>query len=166
MNQSPNGADTPLDDADREALDSIRDLYTALDPPPDDLVARIQFAVELHDVDIEVLRLTADQEALALMRGEEHRTITFDSDTMSIMIRVSPAGYDRVRVDGWIAPPLGYSVELRTRSSSLTTDADDQGRFAFAELPHGLIQLVVHHHVDGTDARPASRRVVTPSIVV
>ena len=146
------------DEFDTEILAGVRDLYSTVDPPAPDLVARVQFALRLEDVDLDVMRLVESQPAG--VRGDEASlTVTFDSDTMTIMISVSDTAPDRVRVDGWLAPPAPLTVELRTRHSPLRTTADDEGRFVFDAVPHGLVQFVVH--VDGS-----SRSVVTPSIVV
>ncbi len=153
-----------LDGLDAEILDGIRTLYTEVDPPPRHLVERVQFALELADADVEVFRLGLDHDLVTATRGEQSRTVTFDSDSMSIMIRLSPAEHGRIRLDGWLAPPAARQVELRTRGSALSTDADDQGRFVFDEVPHGLVQLAVNLVEENAPAR--RRVVVTPSIEV
>jgi hypothetical protein len=153
-----------LDGLDAEILDGIRTLYTEVDPPPRHLVERVQFALELADADVEVFRLGLDNDLVTTTRGEQSRTVTFDSDSMSIMIRLSPGGHGRIRLDGWLAPPAARQVELRTRGSALSTDADDQGRFVFEEVPHGLVQLAVNLVEENAPAR--RRVVVTPSIEV
>ena len=152
-----------LDEVDAELLAGIRDLFTDADPPPCHLVERVQFAQELEDASIEVFRLGLDRDLVAT-RGEQSRTITFDSDSMSIMIRISASEHERVRVDGWLAPPVARSVELRTSAEPLQADVDDQGRFVFSEVRHGLIQLAVQVVQDDSPAR--RRLVVTPSIEV
>jgi len=153
-----------LDGLDAEILDGIRTLYTEVDPPPRHLVERVQFALELADADVEVFRLGLDHDLVTATRGEQSRTVTFDSDSMSIMIRLSPGEHGRIRLDGWLAPPAARQVELRTRGSSLSTEADDQGRFVFDEVPHGLVQLAVNLVEESAPAR--RRVVVTPSIEV
>jgi hypothetical protein len=162
----PSGdADAPLDAVDATILAGIRDVFTTIDPPPRHLVERVQFALELEGTGIDVFRFGLDPDPVGATRGEPSRTITFDNDRWSVMIRISVSDHQRVRVDGWLAPPDARRVELRTRTGSLHTVADDQGRFAFDEIRHGLIQLVVH--ADDDDAPPAeSRLVVTPSIEV
>jgi hypothetical protein len=153
-----------LDGLDAEILDSIRTLYTEVDPPPRHLVERVQFALELADADVEVFRLGLDHDLVTATRGEQSRTVTFDSDSMSIMIRLSPGEHGRIRLDGWLAPPAARQVELRSRGSALSTEADDQGRFVFEEVPHGLVQLAVNLVEENAPAR--RRVVVTPSIEV
>jgi hypothetical protein len=107
-----------------------------------------------------VFRLSADELAPAGVRGvEETRMITFDSDSLTIMFSVSPCDAATVRLDGWLAPPAAHRVELRTADGPMETSADADGRFAVADVPHGLAQVVVHP-ADGT------RTVVTPSVVL
>jgi len=95
---------------------------------------------------------------------EESRTVTFDSESLTIMISITPTGHDVVRLDGWLAPPGCHGIELRTAGMRRTTTADGQGRFALDDVPHGLAQLVVRPN--GGAAESTRRSVVTPAIVV
>ena len=152
----------PLDEVDLMLLDGIRDLFDAVDPMPADLVSRVQFALALEDVDVEVFRLRDELGLTAAARGDEQsRTVTFDSENLTIMISIS-AEEDTVRLDGWIAPASSCTVEARTRSGPVTTRTDEHGRFVLEGVPHGLAQLVVHPASGGATVRS----VVTPSIVV
>jgi hypothetical protein len=158
---APPGANQPMDDVDVALLGQIRDLYGEVDPMAADLVDRIQFALALEDLDVEVFRLSAESGVLAGVRGaEETRTITFDSDSLTIMFSISPSGTTAVRLDGWLAPPAAHRVELRTENGPMETSADADGRFAVDDVPHGLAQLIVHPATGGT------RSVVTPSVVL
>jgi len=157
---APPGTDDPLDSTDLAILAGLRELYERLDPMAPDLVDRIQFALELEDLDVEVSRLAPLHEVPAGARGEEEtRTITFDSDRLTIMFSVSPSAGGRLRLDGWLAPPAAHRVELRTERGPIRTEADPDGRFAVDDVPHGLVQLVVQP-ADGT------RTVVTSSVVL
>lgn len=161
-NQDAAGVAEPLDDWDAMVLDSVRDLFDRVDPMPADLVSRVQFALALEDLDVEVFRLR-EELGLAATRGddEQSRTITFDSENLTIMISIS-AEHDTVRLDGWIAPASSCTVEARTRTGPVTTRTDEHGRFVLERLPHGLAQLVVHPANGGATVRS----VVTPSIVI
>ena len=154
-------ADEPLDDVDFGLLDEIRDMFDATDPMPADLPERIRFFLALRDLEIEVARLTAeeDQPALAVRGAEQSRTITFDSDSLTIMIRIDANRDGTVRVDGWLAPPQRREVELKTTADPLTVSSDEQGRFAFVRVPRGTAQVIV---------RPAAagRSVVTPAVIL
>ncbi len=161
----PPGAADLIDESDLAILDGMRDLFEATDPMPGDLVDRIRFALALENLDVDVFRRFEEPELVGAARGhEESRTITFDSESLTIMVSITPAGYDVVRLDGWLAPPGGHEVELRTARGPLTTMADKQGRFALDDVPHGLAQLVVRP----IDHQPSTlaRSVVTPAIVV
>lgn len=158
-------ADQPLDDTDLALLDGIRDMFRLADPMPADLPERIRFRLALRDLEIEVARLADEQESLAGIRGaEQSRTITFDSDSLTIMIRIDANRDGTVRVDGWLAPPQGREIDMKTTAESLSISSDAQGRFAFARVPRGMAQLVVRPVEQGPDG--AGRSVVTPALIL
>ena len=158
-------ADGPLDSIDAELLDQIRDSYAAADPMPPDLPQRIKFSLTLRDLEAEVARLAARESMTLASRGEERsRTVTFDSESLTIMIRIDSNGDGTVRVDGWLAPPQRREIEMKTESSPLTVLTDEQGRFAFAIVPRGTAQLIVRSAQDGPGG--ASRSVVTPALIL
>jgi hypothetical protein len=156
-------ADGPLDDGDLAVLRRLRDLYQQADPMPPGLPERIRFAVALRDLEVEVARLAAEEDSAAVAaRGlEQSRTITFDSDSLTIMIRVSPDRDGTARVDGWLAPPQRRDIEMKTAPGSLSAVSDEEGRFAFARVPHGTCQLVV-----GPAEPGPGRSVVTPALIL
>jgi hypothetical protein len=154
-----------LDDLDGDIMDAIRRAWSAADPPPADLDARVTFAIGLADLDFEVARL---QDEVLVGSGarttERTRTITFDCESLSVMVSVVPTE-SGVRVDGWLAPPGPLRVELRSApadpdapSVPHTVQADEAGRFVFVDVPHGLAQLLV--------SGAGGRTVVTPTIVL
>ena len=168
MTGSADGPDG-LDDLDAAILAGLRDAWSVADPPPGDLDARVMFAIDLADLDFEVARL--QQEVLVgsgARTPERTRTITFDCDSLSVMVSILPGstGVAGVRIDGWLAPPAPLHVELRTAPDdpdtpgvSHTVQADEAGRFVFADIPHGLAQLLISGVGGG-------RTVVTTSIVL
>lgn len=157
-------ADEPLDDADFGVLGDIRELFEAVDPMPADLPERIRFSLALRDLEVEVARLAEEDQLAVAARGKEQaRTITFDSDSLTIMIRIDANRDGTVRVDGWLAPPQRRQVEIKTTADPLTAASDAQGRFAFVRVPRGTAQFIVH------PAEPASgdtRSVVTPALII
>ena len=163
-------ADEPLDDTDVRLLDGIRDMFRVADPMPADLPERIRFRLALRDLEIEVARLVEEEQALAGIRGaEQSRTITFDSDSLTIMIRIDANRDETVRVDGWLAPPQFREIEMKTATETLSVSSDSQGRFAFARVPRGTAQLMVRPAEPGPDgAGPdgAGRSVVTPALIL
>ena len=158
-------ADEPLDDVDFGLLDDIRELFQATDPMPADLPERILFSLALRDLEIEVARLAEEEQLTVAARGaEQSRTITFDSDSLTIMIRIDPNQDGTVRVDGWLAPRQRREIEMRTAADALLVVSDEQGRFAFASVPPGTAQLVVHPADQG--ASGSGRSVVTPALIL
>jgi hypothetical protein len=159
-------ADESLDDVDLELLDGIREVFQAIDPMPADLPERIRFCLALRGLEIEVARLAAEesQPCLAVRGAELSRTITFDSDSLTIMIRIDPNLDGTARVDGWLAPPERREIEMKTAADSLTVASDEQGRFAFDRVPRGMAQLVVRSAE--AEQSGAGRSVVTPALIL
>jgi hypothetical protein len=159
-------ADEPLDDLDLALLDDVRDLYQAVDPMPADLPERIRFSLALRGLEVEVARLTAEEDlpVLATRAVEQSRTVTFDSDSLTIMIRIDLNTDGTARVDGWLAPSQRREIEMRTTAGTLTVVSDEQGRFAFTSVPRGIVQLVVQPAEQGPGGPGQS--VVTPELVI
>ena len=130
------------------------------DPPPGDLVQRVQFAIALESLDVEVARWER-MDALSGVRGGGQGTITFTVSDLTVMINLTKVG-QRHRIDGWLVPAGEYGVEVRVaeHGSSCTT-ADEGGRFVLDEVPCGTTQIVVT--VGDISCR---RTVVTPTIVL
>jgi hypothetical protein len=156
-------ADAPLDEVDAAILDELAHTYSLADPPPSDLDDRVIFAVALGHLDAEVARLSEDLLVGSGARaGEQPRTVTFESASLTVMVTVVVLPGGQRRVDGWLAPPAPLRVEMRTAGSLAATHAvtaDDTGRFVVDGIPPGLMQLIVHL------PEPA-RVVVTPSVVL
>jgi len=154
----PPGANEPLDELDFRLLAGVRELWEDADPMPATLVDQIRFAIQLEDVDLEVMRIR-EQEGFATSRSaaERGRLITFDSESLTIMVNVSPEPGGTIRLDGWLTPPAEHPIEVRNRNGTLTTTSDAEGRFAVSGVPHGMVQVLVR-----TLGR--SRTVSTPAI--
>ena len=149
-----------IDDIDIANLQRMAQLYDALDPVPAGLVDRIQFGITLDALHAEIAELQRSDELVGV-RGEEAtetQTITFTSVALTAMVTIGMQSADRVRLDGWVAPGAGVSVELRIGSDVLRTECDADGRFVFAEVPRGLAQFVLR--VPDPDKLP----VITPSV--
>jgi hypothetical protein len=159
-------ADGPFDSADLAILDEVRAAFCRADPMPADLPERIKFAAAMHNLEDEVARLTADDslQPLAARGVEQSRTITFDSASLTIMIRIESNPDATLRIDGWLAPPERRDIEMRTESQTLQAASDEQGRFSFASVPSGTAQLVVRSNQDAPDGR--GRSVVTPALII
>jgi hypothetical protein len=136
-----------LDADDFALLNSLRAYYDEHDPVPDGLVGRIQFELTLDALQAEVATLTQLDLAGAGTRGaatESVRTITFTSESMTTMVTITPDGEGSVRIDGWAAPGAGIRVEILLADGTRETDADDDGRFVFEQVPTGLVKFALH----------------------
>jgi hypothetical protein len=161
--------------SDEHLLAIVRSAFEAADPVPVGLVDRVRLSVALAgldgDLDSELARLTVHEATLA--RGapeEESRTITFDSSSLTIMIRIDSNADGTVRVDGWLAPPQRRRVEMTMANGPVTTDADADGRFAFLSVPRGTARIVVRPPEQGTgESQPGPfeiKTVVTPALML
>jgi hypothetical protein len=155
-----------LDDVDLELLAAIREIFEVADPMPADLPERVRFSLALRELEIEMAWLAAEEDELAVaVRGaEQNRMVTFDSDSLTIMITIEANKDGTAHVDGWLAPAQRREIEMKTTADSLHAGSDEQGRFAFARVPRGIVQLVVGpaEHKPGR----AARSVVTPAVVL
>jgi hypothetical protein len=159
---------------DERVLAMIRSVFEAADPVPAGLVDRIRLSVALAGLDCgpeyELARLIAEETELARGAPEESRTITFDSSSLTIMIRIDPNADGTVRLDGWLAPGQPCQVEIALADGPVTTDADADGRFAFPSVPRGTARLVVHRTEQGNaDSKPRPfgiNAVITPALVL
>jgi hypothetical protein len=166
MMSSDPASHEPMDDLDWEILDGVRELFERADPMPADLPERIRFSLAMRDLEAEVARLAeAEQQPLAGVRGAERsRTITFDSDSLTIMIRIDANRDGTVRIDGWLAPAQCREIEMQAITDTLRISSDEQGRFAFPSVPRGTVRLVILAVRHGRDG--AGRSVVTPALVL
>ena len=158
------GEDDVLDELDGFLLDRLDQLLDLVDPPPPELDRRIGFAVDLTRLEAEVARLHRDL-AAAGARGSGRRTVTFDTESLTVTLGLTPRG-PTVRIDGWLAPGKPWRVQLRLlprseepSSRSLEVLAESDGRFVLEDVPHGLAQVVVHREAGDGPRTP----VVTPA---
>ncbi|RSM71452.1 hypothetical protein DMH04_43675 [Kibdelosporangium aridum] len=149
--------DEPLDEHDHAILAGVTEMWRRFDPMPVDLLDRVKFAIELETIDLEVMRASEVREPAAVRGDEQPRLITFDSESVTIMVGIKQNPDRSIRVDGWLTPAGRHPIELRTSTGPMTTVSDDEGRFVLDAVPSGLVQLIV---------RPSgsTRTVTTPSI--
>ncbi|MFN2562493.1 MAG: carboxypeptidase regulatory-like domain-containing protein [Jatrophihabitans sp.] len=137
----------PLDETDVALLRAVAAEHEARDGAPPGLVDRLQFGVTLDALQAEVARLQRTDGLVGARGGDAAnvQTVTFSTEHVSVMVTVSPAGPDRVRIDGWAPPGGGISVKIRMPALQLDATADSDGRFVFAEVPRGLAKFVIRH---------------------
>jgi hypothetical protein len=167
MKSSDNAPDQQLDDLDYQILDGIRALFEQVDPMPAGLPERVRFSLALRGLESELAQLVTEEDpGLVGARGTERsRTVTFDSASLSIVIRIEENKNGSVRIDGWLAPPRPREIELQTSAGTLGVSSDGQGRFAFEEAPLGTARLVVVAAAAG-DQGDGGPSVVTPALVL
>jgi hypothetical protein len=160
------GWQEPMDDFDFALLRGIREVFERIDPMPADVPERIRFALAMRSLEAEVARIVAeDAPQPAAVRGEERSlAITFDSESLTIMIRIDHDKHGMMRIDGWLAPPQCREIELQATAGPRRVSSDDQGRFAFSLVPHGTARLVVRAAGEGRGG--PDRSVVTPQLVL
>jgi hypothetical protein len=138
-------------------------MYDFVDPVPNGLVERIQFGITLDALHAEIAELQHSSD-LAGVRSEEAteaQTVTFTSASVTTMVTITPTSADRTRIDGWLVPGGGVSIELRAVDGSHHAAADPDGRFVFDDVPRGLAQFVLRPPKGSTQSA-----VVTPSIEI
>lgn len=160
-------ADEPLDETDLQILDGLAELWTALDPVPEDLTLEIRFQLGVRTLRAEVAELqratgtvapaSAERELLgagAFRDDPVHTdTLTFSCDRLSSMVTVTPDGMHGgpVRIDGWVTVPeclIEVEVLTNDRTRAATRQlirADADGRFTVDDVVRGPAQLLFHH---------------------
>lgn len=161
----------PLDSCDQRILTVINELHNQDDPIPEDLNERVLFALEL-EAELDARVASIKQNELALVRGGtelavgqgDPASITFDCETVTVMVTPRPSAISEVRLDGWIGPEGTYEVEVRSPEKTRLVSTDETGRFVMDGLPHGqMFQLVIRpNEVLQRDGLPAV--VVTPAV--
>ena len=155
-----------IDEADGRTLSTLRRIYEVGDPVPPTLLDRVKFAITLDDLEAEVARLQREgSPELSLARSEDllkARTVTFTSDTLTTMVTVTPLPTGGVRIDGWASPGALLDVELRIADETLHVTADEDGRFVFEHVEHGLAQFVLRQNGMAAGDHP----VITPAIEI
>lgn len=152
-----------IDAEDARVLVRVADLYDSVDPVPAGLVERVQFGITLDALHAEIAELQRTGD-LAGVRSDERtdaQTVTFTSASLTTMVTITLTSADRARLDGWVAPGGGLSIELRLEDGSQHTTADADGRFVFDDVPRGLAQFILRPPT-GTSQAP----VITPSIEI
>jgi len=135
---------------ERALLDDLRSMWEEIDPAPSGLATRALFRLEVEaalaadSLGAELMHLEEPLSLAGARAGETASSITFSSTSLTVMVTVSAAPAHRRRLDGWIAPSAALRMELRTTTGIEEARADDDGRFVFADIPAGLVQLTIH----------------------
>lgn len=154
--------DELLDNADRQLLSGIAELWDTVDPVPADLALEIRFRLSVRALHADVAELQREADQIGAFRDDtpvRTDTLTFSCDELSTMVTVIAVGEERVRLDGWVTVPE-CAIELRVltkdRQGSAAVHhlrADADGRWTVDGIAAGPAQLVFRH---------GDRTVVTP----
>ena len=151
----------PLDTADEAVLRELREVARRLDPCPAALTERVKFALAVKALHAEVAELTAQPELVSRAFGDEPAqatTVTFSTDSLSVMVSVVPTTSGRARVDGWLT--CGHAdVRLDTDDGHVVeVQSDADGRFVLEDVPRGGARLLVRNE--------GMQPVITPTFAV
>jgi hypothetical protein len=151
----------PLDEEDLELLSALGDVLRTVDPVPDDLAQRSQFAMTVAALEADVARIV-DQEMSESVRAGDYdvaSSITFAGEGLTAMVTIEGVGRDRASLHGWLTTP-GAEVELRERSRTRVVTADHEGRFTLEGVTRGLVHIVIR------PAEQGAKPVITPTFEV
>lgn len=146
-------------DQDAALLAEVASMLDTCDPVPLGLVEQVQFAVRLDTADVELLRAVELPQLAGARSGEAARVVTFEGDSLTIMITAERHVDGTTRIDGWLTPAACHHIELHGPNGPVATESDDAGRFSLDTVQAGTVRLVVH------DAESA-RRIVSPAIEI
>lgn len=141
----------PLDSCDRRILTVINELHDRDDPVPDDLNERVLFVMQL-EAELDARVASIKQNEFELVRGNTELTgvqgdpasITFDCESVTVMVTPRPSNVNEMRLDGWIGPEGTYEVEVRSPEGSRRVSTEESGRFVLEGLPVGqMFQLLI-----------------------
>ncbi|WP_024286946.1 hypothetical protein [Cellulomonas sp. KRMCY2] len=147
----------PMTSSDHAVLADLARLVSAADPVPDGLVERSLFALTLEGLHAELMELRRVETPALALRGEsdwtgtasvETRTITFSTDSVTVLISLSAGPGGGVRIDGWSAPATTFVVELYRPDGCVGTRSDADGRFSLPDVAPGPASLVLRR-LDG-----------------
>lgn len=129
----------------------LRSAFESLDPAPADLADRMVAAMAVADLSREYALLTLIEDAPAAVRGDaDTTTLQFSDGNASILLHISRAENGARRVDGWV-DAAAVQVRLTQGTHTRAAVSDDQGRFAFDDVPPGLSRVLLISADDGKD---------------
>jgi hypothetical protein len=148
---------------DNQLFGRLRGMWVERDPMPDGLIDSVLVAIATEGLAIEyaLLTLLARSTELAGVRGPSNaQTLEFSDGEVTMLLRVSPLGDGRRRVDGWLAPAAALTVRLTQGHDDMTTSINAEGRFEFVHVPAGLTRVWLEP--DAGAGRGSARGFTTP----
>jgi len=148
----------PVGPDDLALLERLAALWARQDPVPAGLAERVEIALTLDALETEVAALTQVDLAASGSRAgrtESVRTVTFSTESIDVMVTLTDAPDQTVRVDGWVAPAASVRVEVLREGGTVEVTSDEDGRFVVEAVPKGLARFALH---------PPGRTVLSPTI--
>lgn len=151
------GADEPRNPDDEALLTDLRRVFRAVDPVPEHLAEVSLFAITVEQLRADMIELEhVDTPALAARANEADErevvrtgTITFACEPVTVMINLSESPTGGLCIDGWVAPPESYRVELYQPGARVSVESDEDGAFVLFDVPEGPSCLALRR-IDGT----------------
>ncbi|MGO9082463.1 MAG: hypothetical protein ACLQDY_26115 [Streptosporangiaceae bacterium] len=171
MTDEPGDAELAPDDIELE--NALRRVAARADPVPPGLAQAALGAFAWRTIDADLAALSFDSQAAeqqdenqpdkrrqaALVRGgRPERLVSFTAEGLTIEAEVIAEG-GAVRMLGQLMPPQPARIEVRHQDETVTTQADELGRFSAGPLRAGPVSLRC------TLAAPGARPVVTDWII-
>ncbi len=149
---------------DEALLRRLGDVFDQVDPPPALTVQAARAALELRDLDAELLPLV-EQSQLTAVRGGSRHAFTFAVEGVEIELAASrdrfgwalvgqlvPAGDPAAGRGGDVAGPVTRSITVQTLTSRDTVPLDELGRFrAVVAAGPVMLRLVAAQRALRTD---------------
>lgn len=135
---------TELPQPDQALLAQVRETLLETDPVPAWVVAAATTALAWRDLDVALAELVEDsalREPAGIRGPSGPRLLTFEAESVTVVVEVSDVGPDR-RLLGQLVPPRPGRVEIRHQAGQEQTEADELGRFRVERLPAGLVSFV------------------------
>ena len=140
--------------SDDDLLRGVAELYSTLDPAPDDLAVGVmaRLAVQDLEAEFELFTLVQQVDTVAGTRRDDGPetsptvALEFAGATYRVLVRISDTEDDRRRIDGWVVPALPMRVFLGPPGDALahtrqSAYADRDGRFEFPVAMGGQVRL-------------------------
>ncbi|WP_228389411.1 hypothetical protein [Cumulibacter manganitolerans] len=129
-------------DDERALLEAVRRTWEIGDPVPEGLADRMIAAVASAGLSEEYALLTLVESDTSAVRADTDQLILrFTHGSTTLLIQVGESVSGGRRIDGWIA---GVATEVHLIQDSREWRAEvDDGRFAFDDVPAGIVRLRV-----------------------
>jgi hypothetical protein len=139
---------------DNDLEQELRRVAAALDPVPPEVVQAAMDAFSWRDLDTELAELVFDSlldaDQATLVRGSAGpRLVSFKTPGLTVDVELTDSGSGR-HLMGQITPAQRAVVQIRHGAGTVSTDADELGRFSSASLQTGPMSLRLSPADDGS----------------